>query len=117
MKNRKTSIAIATGIALSLSSAITVEAATNPFGLTELPGGYQIAGMEGKCGGSKSGEGKCGGSKSKEGSCGGSKNSEGSCGGAKTKEAKCGEGKCGGSKPAPNSKEGKCGEGKCGGKA
>ena len=93
--NRKT-LAIAAGAALvtSLASTSAVNAAENPFAMTQLPGGYMVADshMEGKCG-----EGKCGGAK-KEG------------------EGKCGEGKCGGAKTegAKTAEEGKCGEGKCG---
>ncbi len=88
----------------------TVNADANPFGMTELPAGYQVA-MEGKCGEGKCGEGKCGGDKETEGKCGEGKCGEGKCGGAKNTEGTCGsakesEGKCG---------EGKCGEGKCGG--
>ena len=76
----------------------TASAATNPFGLAELDGGYmQLADA-------KMAEGKCGGDKSKvEGKCG-----EGKCGADKSMS----EGKCGGDKKA--SSEGKCGEGKCG---
>jgi uncharacterized low-complexity protein len=91
--NTRKSLAIAAGAALvtSLASASAVNAAENPFAMTELPGGYMVAEshVEGKCG-----EGKCGGAK-KEG------------------EGKCGEGKCGGA--AKSAEEGKCGEGKCGG--
>ena len=102
MKN----LSLATGAALALAafSGSAMAETANPFGMTDLSQGYQLAMNGGKCG-----EGKCGGSKPKpEGKCG-----EGKCGGSKPMgEGKCGEGKCGGSKPAP---EGKCGEGKCGG--
>jgi uncharacterized low-complexity protein len=102
--NTRKPLAIAAGAALvtSLASASAVNAAENPFAITELPGGYMVADshMEGKCG-----EGKCGGDKKEgEGKCG-----EGKCGGA-AKSAE--EGKCGGAKKEG---EGKCGEGKCGG--
>ena len=87
--NTRKPLAIAAGAALvtSLASASAVNAAENPFAMTELPGGYMVAEshMEGKCG-----EGKCGGAK-KEG------------------EGKCGEGKCGGAKKEA---EGTGGEGK-----
>ena len=105
--NRKT-LAIAAGAALvtSLASTSAVNAAENPFAMTQLPGGYMVvdAHMEGKCG-----EGKCGAKKEGEGKCG-----EGKCGGAakSAEEGKCGEGKCGGAKKEG---EGKGGEGKCGG--
>ena len=97
-------VAAAIGAAFvgSMMLAGTANASGNPFGLSELNGGYaQIAqsANEGKCG-----AGKCGGSKAAE------KSMEGKCGGAKSTE-KSMEGKCGGAKPA----EGKCGAGKCGG--
>jgi uncharacterized low-complexity protein len=102
--------ALGAAFAGSVMLAGAVNAADNPFGLSELGNGYmQIATshMEGKCG-----EGKCGGDKSSsEGKCG-----EGKCGGTKAmSEGKCGEGKCGENK-AKAAGEGKCGEGKCGGK-
>ena len=107
--NTRKPLAIAAGAALvtSLASASAVNAAENPFAMTQLPGGYMVAEahLEGKCG-----EGKCGGAKKEgEGKCG-----EGKCGGAakSAEEGKCGEGKCGGAKKEG---EGKCGEGKCGG--
>jgi uncharacterized low-complexity protein len=110
-KNNLKPVAAAIGAAFAGSMLISTgaNAAANPFGLTELDGGYmQVA--EGKCGGSKPAaepaEGKCGGA-------------------AATTEAKpategkCGEGKCGGTAEEPAAKpaaEGKCGEGKCGAK-
>lgn len=72
------------------------QAAENPFGAAELPGGYMLASAD------KAGEGKCG-----EGKCG-----EGKCG--EDAEKKSGEGKCG-EGADKKSGEGKCGEGKCGG--
>ena len=100
-------VAAAIGAAFvgSMVLAGGANAASNPFGLTELNGGYaQIASShgEGKCG-----AGKCGGSKAAE------KTMEGKCGGAAPKAA---EGKCGGA-AAPKAAEGKCGAGKCGGAA
>lgn len=104
-------LSILTAAALTMSAAplASADSTANPFGMTELSQGYNLAAAEGKCG-----EGKCGGSerKSSEGKCG-----EGKCGGSKSDKAaegKCGEGKCGGSKKAKTA-EGKCGEGKCGG--
>ena len=109
-------VAAAIGAAFvgSMMLAGTANAASNPFSLNELNGGYaQIAqsAKEGKCG-----AGKCGGSKAAEktmeGKCG-----AGKCGGSaapKAAEGKCGAGKCGGS-AAPKAAEGKCGAGKCGG--
>lgn len=67
------------------------QAAENPFGAAELPGGYMLASAD------KAGEGKCG---------------EGKCG--EDAEKKSGEGKCG-EGADKKSGEGKCGEGKCGG--
>lgn len=115
--SRKTlSIAVATAFGAGIALSPMAMADGNPFGATQLSGGYmQIADAhagEGKCG-----EGKCGGDradKKGEGACG-----EGKCGGDKAKkgEGSCGEGKCGGdAKGAKAEKaEGKCGEGKCGG--
>jgi uncharacterized low-complexity protein len=81
-------------LVLSVASGGALAADSNPFGMTKLNEGYQVATSEGKCG-----EGKCGESKAKkaEGKCGGTKaeEAEGKCGGNKPKEA---EGKCGGSK-------------------
>jgi len=96
-------LAAAVGAAFMVSVALSpiASATSNPFQLSELKSGYEIA--------SKDAEGKCG-----EGKCG-----EGKCGEAKPKaetEGKCGEGKCGEAKPKAES-EGKCGEGKCGGKS
>ncbi len=107
MNNRTLrSLAAAFGASLLATAIVPLtQADTNPFAITELSAGYQVAGeAEGKCG-----EGKCGGDKAAaEGKCG-----EGKCGGDKAAaEGECGEGKCGGDKAAA---EGKCGEGKCGG--
>ena len=104
MKTSKKTLSIAVGTALGASLALSpvALAETNPFGASELSGGYmQIAGGHGEGG---CGEGKCSGEKAEgEGKCG-----EGKCGGEKAEgEGKCGEGKCGGEKAE--------GEGKCGG--
>jgi len=90
------------GAAVLGGSATIALADANPFAVTELGSGYQLAQAE------KDAEGKCG-----EGKCGGEKTTEaeGKCGGQKTTEA---EGKCGAEKTTEA--EGKCGEGKCGGK-
>ncbi|HBS27112.1 MAG TPA: hypothetical protein DD827_08310, partial [Gammaproteobacteria bacterium] len=72
MKTLNTTMTLAaTALAGSLAFSGAASADANPFGLTDLSSGYQVA-MEGKCG-----EGKCGGDKAKA-------------------EGKCGEGKCGG---------------------
>ena len=76
--------------ALILSAGLTmgpVQAAENPFGLSDLDTVQQLS-MS---------------SKPKEGKCG-----EGKCGDSKKKD-KCGDGK------SKTKKDGKCGEGKCGG--
>lgn len=88
MNKKLLSIAVGTTFAASLSLGSAV-ASENPFGMSELNAGYQLAMSimpEGSCGG-KGDEGKCGGDKTKEAKCGADK----------AKEAKCGEGKCGGS--------------------
>ena len=97
--SRKTlTVAVATAFGAGIAMSPMAMADTNPFGATELNGGYmQVAGShagEGKCGEGKCGEGKCGESKG-------------------DKEGKCGEGKCGEGK-AKKLTKGKCGEGKCG---
>jgi uncharacterized low-complexity protein len=76
--SKKTLIATAVGTAFvsSLAVAPVASAAGNPFGLSSLASGYQVADntpakpMEGRCGGMKAGEGKCGGVKAGEGKCG-----------------------------------------------
>jgi uncharacterized low-complexity protein len=112
-KSTKKPLAIALGAAFVTSLAATpvANAAENPFAMSELSSGYQVAEMaEGKCGeGKMDKEGKCGeGKMDKEGKCGeGKMDKEGKCGGDKAAaeggdkakaEGKCGEGKCGGSK-------------------
>ncbi|RDH82408.1 MAG: hypothetical protein DIZ80_08925 [endosymbiont of Galathealinum brachiosum] len=80
------SIALAALFAASLS--MSVQAAENPFGMSDIDQSSKVSMSSSKCG-----EGKCGGGdKKKDGKCG-----EGKCGGDKKKEGKCGEGKCGGS--------------------
>ena len=110
-KSIKTPLAAAVGAAFasSLLGAGVANAAENPFSMTELGQGYQVAdanNKEGKCG-----EGKCGSSKTKssaqgmekemgEGKCGTSemgKGKEGQCG-AMGSDKKTTEGKCGGNK-------------------
>jgi uncharacterized low-complexity protein len=107
--------ALGAAFATTLSSTAVVNAASNPFEMTELSGGYLVtAAAEGKCGGSmkakSDAEAKCGAKKaadkaSKDGKCGANKTRN------KTgKEGKCGEGKCGANKmKAKAAKEGKCG--------
>ncbi|MFP4130589.1 hypothetical protein [Thiohalospira sp.] len=104
--SKPVSAALGTAFAASLAAGgASADTGANPFGLTDLGSGFQVAESEGRCG-----EGKCGGDKKKdaEGKCGGDKK------GDKKKDA---EGKCGGDKKGDKKKdaEGKCGEGKCGG--
>ena len=101
--------ALGTAFAVTLATAPVAQADSNPFGMSDLSGGYtQIA--EGKCG-----EAKCGANKKKmlkehEGKCSAEmKSHEGKCSAAKATEGKCSaekkaEGKCAGAKKA----EGKC---------
>lgn len=66
--SKKTLIATAVGSAFvaSMAAAPIASAAENPFALSGLSSGYQVADhhgakpMEGKCGGMKAGEAKCG---------------------------------------------------------
>ncbi len=83
-----TTIAVGTAFAATMASGVA-NAVENPFGMSELENGYNVAMSsmpEGACG-SKDGEGKCGEGKAKDGKSDGDK--------AK-KDGKCGEGKCGG---------------------
>lgn len=105
-KSIKTPLAAAVGAAFasSLLGAGVANAAENPFSMTELGQGYQVADAHMK-------EGRCG-----EGQCGAKKTD------AKGEHKEMGEGKCGTSEMGKG-KEGKCGamsddkktsEGKCG---
>jgi len=80
------STTIGTAFVASMSAAPIASAADNPFTLSSLTSGYQVAEtaakpVEGKCGGKTEAE-----MKAKEGKCGNT---------AKMKDGKCGEGKCG----------------------
>lgn len=104
--SKKTLISAAVGSAFAagMAAAPIASAAENPFALSGLSSGYQLA----QAPAAKPAEGKCGakpGAKPMEGTCGSA---------AKMKDGKCGEGKCGNK---PKMKDGKCGEGKCGGAA
>ncbi|MCU0811228.1 MAG: hypothetical protein MUE59_09365 [Thiobacillaceae bacterium] len=101
--SKKTLITTAIGSAFVASMAATpiASAADNPFALSSLSSGYQVADnhaakpMEGKGDETKAEAGKTSAEKMKDG--------------------KCGEGKCGAkTKTETKAKEGKCGEGKCG---
>ncbi len=98
-KSKMKPLAIAAGAAFvtTLASTTVVNAAENPFAMTELHGGYMVAdAAEGKCGGEKKA--------AEEGKCGAEKKA--------AEEKAAGEGKCGGEKKAAEEKAGK--EGKCG---
>ncbi|MES2636599.1 MAG: hypothetical protein V4605_04680 [Pseudomonadota bacterium] len=100
MKTSNKTIALALSGAFALSiGAATVNASENPFAITSLSSGYQVAEHHDE----KMKDGKCG-----EGKCGAEKK--------EMKDGKCGEGKCGAEKKtdAKEMKDGKCGEGKCG---
>lgn len=104
--------ALGTTFAVSLAASPLASAEENPFNMTELGGGYMVAGhdsdTEGKCGEGKCGENKDQAKDDAEGKCGDSKDEgEGKCGDSKDEGKDDGEGKCGGDK--------KEGEGKCGG--
>lgn len=84
----KKPIAAAVGAAFLASVTLSplASAAGNPFQISPLSGGYNLAEKtegEGKCGEGKCGEGKCGTKTETEGKCGEGKKAEG-------------EGKCGG---------------------
>ncbi len=96
-KNIRSAIATAIGASFlaTVAASPVANAAGNPFSLTPLSEGYQVAGKEGNCGSKKSKkkDASCGGKKAKkkDASCGGKKSAE-----HKKKDGKCGEGKCGG---------------------
>jgi uncharacterized low-complexity protein len=132
--SQKNLIAAAIGSAFvaSMSAAPIAAAADNPFALSGLSSGYQVAEtssakpMEGKCGGMKAGEAKCGmpmmdankdGKVSQDEFVKGHEamfgtmdaNKDGFLDNTemgKMMQGKCGEGKCGGAK---RPMEGKCG--------
>ena len=72
------------GSFLAISVMPIASAGANPFAITELNSGYELASAD-----KSEAEGKCG-----EGKCGGS--NAGSAGKSEKAEGKCGEGKCGG---------------------
>jgi len=91
-------LAAVVGASVLTATLASAAQAANPFQLTELKAGYQLA-QDAKPADAKPAEGKCG-----EGKCGEGKKAaeaEGKCGehkDAKPAEGKCGEGKCGDSK-------------------
>jgi uncharacterized low-complexity protein len=96
--SKKTLIASAVGSAFvaSMAAAPLASAAGNPFALSGLSSGYQVADnqaakpVEGKCGANREAD-----MKAKEGKCGNA---------AKMKDGKCGEGKCGAVKKPADAK-------------
>lgn len=93
--------ALASGL---LSAAPAIQAGENPFAMSSINTGQQVAeaaakGAEGGCSG-KMGEGKCG---------------EGKCGAGKMEDTKATEGKCGAKMPEAGC-SGKITEGSCGNK-
>jgi len=101
---RKTRLALAIGSTLVTSAALAAVAGPNPFKLTALDSGYQLAQADSKQKDGKCGEAKCGANKkAKESSCGANKKAkDGSCGADK----KAKDGSCGADKKA---KDGSCG--------
>jgi len=83
---------LGTTFAVALAASPIVNAANNPFSLTEISTGYMVADQaEGKCG-----EGKCGEDKDKDKKVSEGKSRVAKDGDKKSDEGKCGEGKCGG---------------------
>ncbi len=104
INNSRKPLAAAVGAAFMVSVAVSplAFAGDNPFQVTQLGAGYNLAAKaegEGKCGEGKCGEGKAA-MKAEEGKCGEGKCGEGKAAAAKTAEGKCGEGKCGQGKSA-----------------
>ena len=89
--SKKTLIAaVGTAFVAGMAAAPIAAATENPFALSGLSSGYQVADNHG----AKPVEGKCGAKKETE-----MKVQDGKCGNApKMKEGKCGEGKCGAAK-------------------
>ncbi|MFN3751319.1 MAG: hypothetical protein ACK4SR_08095 [Thiobacillus sp.] len=101
--SKKTLIATALGTAFAagMAAAPVASAAENPFALTGLSSGYQVADNHVAKPAAKPAEGKCGGKKEAD-----MKAKEGKCGStAKMKDGKCGEGKCGGAKAQGDAKK------------
>ncbi len=102
--------ALAASIVVGALGTSAVQAASSPFAVSDLAGGYQLAEADGKMM-----EGKCGADKMKDAACSEDMMKDGKCTEAMMKdkmmkEGKCGEGKCG----ADKMKDGKMMEGKCG---
>ncbi len=93
-------VSLAVGSAFAAVALTPVaSAADNPFSVTKLQAGYQLAQADTKQKDGKCGEAKCGADKKKDASCGGNKKAgEAKCGADKKKDGKCGEAKCGADK-------------------
>ncbi|MBK7899593.1 MAG: hypothetical protein IPJ99_09715 [Betaproteobacteria bacterium] len=100
MSSKKTTLSLAVGTAFAATALLApiAHAADNPFSLTKLDSGYQLAAADDKAKDGKCGEAKCGADKKKDAKCGADKKKDGSCGGDKKKDGKCGEAKCGADK-------------------
>jgi uncharacterized low-complexity protein len=99
-KMNKSPLAAAMGAAIISTATATAHAEANPFGMSELNGGYmQLAAGEMACGANMGGMDKSNmqppQNKTAEGACAGQKSTTAPAP-AKAAEGKCGEGKCGG---------------------
>lgn len=99
-KMNKSPLAAAMGAAIISTATVTAQAEANPFGMTELNGGYmQLAAGEMACGANMGGMDKSNmqppQNKTAEGACAGQKSTAAPAP-AKAAEGQCGEGKCGG---------------------
>ncbi len=100
--------AIGATFVASMAASPVVNADQNPFAMSPLSSGYQVAGKDGNCG-----EGKCGGMKKGETMKKGAKmKKDGSCGGMKKGAKMKKDGSCGGKKKGAKMKK----DGSCGGK-
>jgi len=84
MSTKKTALSLAVGTAFAATALLApvVHAADNPFSLTKLDSGYQLAEAD----------------KAKDGKCSADKKKDGKCSAEKKKDGKCGEAKCGADK-------------------
>lgn len=78
-------IPMSLAVLFAASLSFSLQAAENPFGMSDLNTSSKVAMSsmpDGKCGGSDKKEGKCGGSDKKDGKCGGADKKDGKCGGS-----------------------------------
>jgi uncharacterized low-complexity protein len=111
MSRRTLFAAVGTAFVAGMTAAPIASAAENPFALSGLSSGYQVADnhaakpVEGKCGAKKETE-----TKAQDGKCGAAKNdakaAEMKATDKTMPEGKCGEGKCGASKKPMEDKSG-----------